>query len=711
LNVVNGGQITTGTIGGAGNAGDVSVDVTGRLTIDGGSISSSSNPYPGLTSIGNAGNVAVKAAELEIVNGGIISTNTSTSGKGGTVKVTASTLTISRNGAIVSNTFGSGTGGSVSVTVDGQLTIDGTAPANLLTGIATNSEAGSTGSAGDVTVRAGSLSLVNGGEISSGALAASDNLLASTGNAGQVIVAAGTLSIASNGAIVGNTFGSGTGGSVSVTVDDQLTIDGASGGGFTGIASNAELGKTGDAGSVTIRAKALTIARNGEIASNTFGAGNGGSVSVSVAGQLTIDADSADTRFLTGIDAQANAGSSGNAGAVRVSAGSLTSLAGGEISSRALGAANGDPASTGNAGTVGVNVTGLLSIDGSAIATSTEPGTSGSAGSVTVTAGQIMIASGAEIASTTAGTGAGGSVQVSTPGALMLNGMGDPNTEIAASAIGPQSGQGGKVMVAANSLTVEGGAKIASSTAGPGKGGDIDVVVASDIVLSDPGPQIDAQSTGSGDAGSITASAVRLLMNNGAKISTEAETSTANGGNIKLSVGDFLYLVGSEITTSVKGETGNGGNITIDPDFTILNHSSIIAQAVEGHGGNITINAGAYIASADSLVSASSQLGISGMITINGPLVDLNGTLVVLSSELRSAIALARDSCASRSIRPRSSLTEAGRGGIVQDPDAVLPGFYLAGHDIGDASATGALGKGDLSDVSSVSPFTFAACR
>ena len=169
-------------------------------------------------------------------------------------------------------------------------------------------------------------------------------------------------------------------------------------------------------------------------------------------------------------------------------------------------------------------------------------------------------------------------------------------------------------MVAANSLTIEGGAEIASSTAGPGAGGDVDVAVAGDIMLPDRGPQITARSTGSGDAGSITVSAYKLTMNNGAAISTEAETSTANGGNITLSVGDFLYLTSSEITTSVKGETGNGGNITIDPHFVVLNHSDIIAQAVEGHGGNITINAGVYIASADSIVSATSQLGISGTV-------------------------------------------------------------------------------------------------
>jgi hypothetical protein len=290
--------------------------------------------------------------------------------------------------------------------------------------------------------------------------------------------------------------------------------------------------------------------------------------------------------------------------------------------------------------------------------------------------------SGAEISSTTTGTGAGGAVTVMTPGALVLNGVGVGTTQIAASATGLQSGQGGSVTVGANTLTIEGGAQIASTTAGPGKGGDINVIVASDIVLPDPGPQINARSTGSGDAGSITVAAVRLLMNNGASISTEAEMSTANGGNITLHLRDFLYLVSSEISTSVKGETGNGGNIAIDPQLVILNHSSIIAEAIEGHGGNITITAGQFIPSADSIVSATSELGISGTVVISGPRVDVNGALVVLSTQLRGRTEVLREACAARADRPFSSLVEAGRGGLPQDPEATLPALYIAGRDL-----------------------------
>src|SRR5205807_2922056 len=133
-----------------------------------------------------------------------------------------------------------------------------------------------------------------------------------------------------------------------------------------------------------------------------------------------------------------------------------------------------------------------------------------------------------------------------------------------------------------------------------------------------------------------------------------------NGGNITLKLRDFLFLVSSEISTSVKGETGSGGNITIDPQLVILNHSSIKAEAIEGHGGNITITAGEFIRSSDSIVSATSQLGISGTIEINGTRVDVNGALVVLSSELRAAAEVLREACAARSDQPISSPVDAG---------------------------------------------------
>jgi len=69
-------------------------------------------------------------------------------------------------------------------------------------------------------------------------------------------------------------------------------------------------------------------------------------------------------------------------------------------------------------------------------------------------------------------------------------------------------------------------------------------------------------------------------------------------------------------------------------------------------------------------------------VVINGPRVDVNGALVVLSSQLRGRTEVLREACAARADRPISSLVEAGRGGLPQDPEATLPALYIAGRDL-----------------------------
>jgi hypothetical protein len=253
------------------------------------------------------------------------------------------------------------------------------------------------------------------------------------------------------------------------------------------------------------------------------------------------------------------------------------------------------------------------------------------------------------------------------------------------------SGNGGTVSVDARNLTILDDGKIATDTVGPGSGnaGSVSVSVADRLAVDGASQTsftgLSSRSTqgSDGNAGDVNVSAGSLLIGNGGALSTEAqgERSIASGGNITLKLRDFLYLVSSEISTSVKGETGNGGNIAIDPQLVILDHSSIIAQAVAGHGGNITITADQFIQSSDSIVSASSQRGISGTVVING-LVNANGALAVLSTQLRGRTEVLREACAARKNRPMSTLTEAGRGGLPQDPEATLPALYIAGRQV-----------------------------
>jgi filamentous hemagglutinin family protein len=681
ISLTGGGSIAS-TTAGTGAGGSVTVMTPGSLLLDG---------------MGAGGTqIAASATGLQ-------------SGMGGPVTVTAGSLTVEGGAQIASTTAGTGAGGSVNVTTPGALVLDGMGVPG--TQIAASATGLHSGLAGNVTVSADSLSIAGGAQIASttagsgfggfvqvtadgqlslsggGGIIASATSTAS-GNAGFVDVSAPQITVKSGAQIASTTAGSGGGGFVAVTTPGALALEGLGDAG-TGIAASATGPQSGDGGKVVVSANSLTINGGAQIASSTAGPGDAGAVVVLVTGAATLTGNATDGTP-SRITAEARQGSRGQAGGVGLSTGGMLTLTGGaEVTSSTAGAGNGGLVVVGPSSAFAPCVPscvsqGPLSLSGGggilALASATA---SGNAGSVTVNAPQITVTSGAEIVSTTAGTGAGGSVGVTTPGALVLDGMGNRNTQIAASATGPNSGSGGSVTVAANTLTVGGGAQIASSTAGPGKGGDVNVVVAGDITLPDRGPQITAQSTGSGDAGSITLSAARLMMSSGGAISTEAETSMANGGNITLNVRDFLYLVSSQISTSVNGETGNGGNITLDPQLAILNHSSIIAQAIEGHGGNITITADQFIPSTDSIISATSQLGISGTVVINGPRVDVNGALVVLSSELRGRAEVLREACAARGGQPISSFVEAGRGGLPQDPEATLPALYIAGRELG----------------------------
>ncbi len=137
------------------------------------------------------------------------------------------------------------------------------------------------------------------------------------------------------------------------------------------------------------------------------------------------------------------------------------------------------------------------------------------------------------------------------------------------------------------------------------------------------------------------------------------------------------------MTTSVGGGSGSGGNITVDQRFVVLDRSVIAANAVGGNGGNVLIRAGQFVPSAGSAVTATSQLGVSGEIAIVGPPLNLNGSLVVLASELRAAAALLREGCAVRGGgAPRSSLVAAGRGGRRQGLETTVPALYFANRPV-----------------------------
>jgi len=160
--------------------------------------------------------------------------------------------------------------------------------------------------------------------------------------------------------------------------------------------------------------------------------------------------------------------------------------------------------------------------------------------------------------------------------------------------------------------------------------------------------------------------------NRNSVVTTEAETG--DGGNIMITAGSLVRLIDSQMTAAVKSGEGRGGNITIGSPSVVLDGSQIGADAFGGPGGNIRIGADVFLASPDSVVSASSALGIAGTVDIPAPVTVLSETFALLPQIFVSAAALLPARCAARlSGGNTSSFVLGGRSGLRLDPGGLLP--------------------------------------
>jgi large exoprotein involved in heme utilization and adhesion len=228
----------------------------------------------------------------------------------------------------------------------------------------------------------------------------------------------------------------------------------------------------------------------------------------------------------------------------------------------------------------------------------------------------------------------------------------------------------GNAVFNAKNLRIDQGTTISTSNSGSGPGGAVTVAAAESVTLNG-GSSITASSTGSGNAGNITINAGSQFLSQNGILSTEAQQ--ASGGNIVIRATDSIRLVNSQINTSVQGGPNtSGGNITLDPAVVTLQNSQIRAEAVQGQGGNINIIAGTFLADQTSLVSASSQFGLSGSVNIQSPLSNLSNTLAVLPQRPLQAQQLLTQRCAAQAQGRLSSLVIAGRDTLPTEPGGWL---------------------------------------
>ena len=190
VTVEMGGAVSSVALG-RGDSGDITVDADGALAVVGGGSAFSAISTDSYGS-GKAGHIIINAESVTLGNLGYVSSLsgcTLTCGDAGDITISANSVTLEDWGFIRTTTWSLGSGGNVSINVAGPLAIS-----DPYSGIyASSGDVGAphalVGNAGDVSVTAESITIVDGGRI--------DSTTRSDGNGGNIVVRTlGALEIA-----------------------------------------------------------------------------------------------------------------------------------------------------------------------------------------------------------------------------------------------------------------------------------------------------------------------------------------------------------------------------------------------------------------------------------------------------------------------------------------------------------------------------------
>ncbi len=216
---------------------------------------------------------------------------------------------------------------------------------------------------------------------------------------------------------------------------------------------------------------------------------------------------------------------------------------------------------------------------------------------------------------------------------------------------GSTVGNGGSVFLDSRSAITITGTVDSSSFTATDNGGNITLLAEDKLSLSN-NVTVHNQINGSGIGGDINVNAKSVSLTDGARIFA-LNNGDGQGGNITISATDFVEVIGisasgqDSILASIPTGTGSGGNITIETGRLIIRDGAAISTVTNGagQGGNLTVNASESVELSGApteelysgLFAGSVNTGNGGDITITTKrLILQDGGEVAATSNLRS---------------------------------------------------------------------------
>ncbi|WOB45457.1 filamentous hemagglutinin N-terminal domain-containing protein [Thermoleptolyngbya oregonensis NK1-22] len=253
------------------------------------------------------------------------------------------------------------------------------------------------------------------------------------------------------------------------------------------------------------------------------------------------------------------------------------------------------------------------------------------------------------------------------------------------------NGLGGEIeVISGGNLEISNNSGLSAQTLGRGNAGDILLRAADEITIRNS--QVDSSSNAIsdnpaafGNAGTIQLQARQIFLNGG-RITTIVSIPQGLGGDIAIAGQSLLLRNGSSISTNAGIDQrfggGDGGKISINAGVIAAvesENSDITANAFDGRGGNVQITTEGLFGIAfrprpdDRLsdITASSEFGLDGTVTINGLVVDPSQGLVELPAQPVDASRLIARGCGTAGTAIALAQREfvvSGRGGLPAAP-------------------------------------------
>jgi len=613
--------------GSGGMGGSVIIDSRRDIQLNNSFITSAAD-------VGDAGEIALIAdREIALTNTSRISSSTFGLGKSGDINITATSLSLNQGSQISASTSGAGRGGNLMVdAVESVRLIDTSVDGQFPSGLFARSEG--KGTAGDLIISTQQLLVHGGAQVSAETFGdgAGGNLTvnaadwvqligtspdsransglftqaAGKGAAGSLTIDTRQLLIQDGAQVLTGTRGDGAGGNLTANAADWVQLIGISPDGqrSSGLLAGTE-GK-GDAGSLTINTRKLLVRDGAQISTSTRGDGTGGTLSANAADWVELIGTSPDGQAASGLVTVARG--KGNAGSLIVDTRELLVQDGAGISTSTFGDGVGGSLSVGAVESVRLIGT---SFDGQRISgLFAETQSKGDAGNLAIDTRQLLVQGGAAISASTSGDGAGGNLTADVADWVQLVGTspdGQRNSGLFADTQG--KGNAGNLTINTRRLLLRDGAQASAGTVGDGVGGRLNVNAADWVQLIGTSPdgqrssRLFAQTEGESNAGSLTINTRKLLLRDGAQVST-GTVGDGTGGSLSANVTELVELIGaspdgqfpSGLFTATLGK-GAAGTLIIDTQKLLVRDGALVSAGTAGNGagGNLSVNAADWV--------------------------------------------------------------------------------------------------------------------